>query len=145
MKEALPAVNNLAGDNCRHGRAFELAAIEWSVAGFAGGSGGAERPRVIRGKKREVSRLSGGDAALHAEDARGTSGEKFDEAHEFDSSGVDELIETERQPGFKSGDAERRFIEFDGFAGGFVRRVIGGDGVHGAVGQSCEQRIAVFA
>jgi hypothetical protein len=141
----LPAVNNFAGDDCGHWRAFELAAVEGSIAGFAGGIGGAESPGVIGGKKCEVGGLSGGDAAFHAKNARGPGGEKLDEAHEFDASGVDELIEAESERSFKSGDAEWSFIEFDGFAGGFVRRVIGGNGVHRAIGKTCEQCNAIFA
>ena len=59
-KNYLPTVNNFSGHDCCHWRAFEFASIEGSVARFAGGFGGAERPGVIRRKKRQVGRLSGG-------------------------------------------------------------------------------------
>ena len=42
----------------------------------------------------------------------------------------------------KPGDAERRAIELDFFARRLVRRVVGGDGIHGAVGEAFDAATA---
>ena len=138
------AIDDLAGYDCGYWGAAEGAAVEGGVARFAGGFGCVVRPGEIGRKNGDVRSAAHGDFSFDAQDARGAGGEKFDEAHEFDASGVDELIEAESERSFKSGDAEWSFIEFDGFAGGLVRRVIGGDSVNGAIGKTGEERIAIF-
>ena len=54
-------------------------------------------------------------------------------------------LSVERERGFEADDAEGRAIEFHIFAGGMMRGVVGGDGVHGAIGESGNQRGAVCA
>ena len=56
-----------------------------------------------------------------------------------------EFAERERERGFESDDAEGRAIEFHVFAGGMMRGVVGGDGVHGAVGEAGDERGAIGA
>ena len=58
-------------------------------------------------------------------------------------AGVNQF-ERQRQRRLEAGHAERRAIELHFLAGRFVRRVVGGDGVHVSVGQSFDQRGAVF-
>ena len=88
---------------------------------------------------------AGGDFSFDAEYARGAGGEKLHQAHQRNFPGVHEFAERERERGFKAGDAEGRAIEFHVFAGGMMRRVVGGDGVHAAVGDAGDQRVAIFA
>ena len=90
-RSSLSLEDDAAGDDGGHGRAAEGAAVEGSVARFAGRFGGAVRPFVIGRENGEVGRLAGGDFALDAENARGAGGEKFDEAHQRKFSGVHEL------------------------------------------------------
>ena len=85
----------------------------------------------------------GGDAPRAAQDARRPGGEEFDHAHEGEPAGVHQF-ERERQRRLESGDAERRAIELDVLAGRLVRRVVGGDGVDGSVGEAFDQRRAIL-
>ena len=62
-----------------------------------------------------------------------------------DSPGVDELLERKSERGFEAENAEGGAVELDVFEGGLVRRVIRGDGVHGAVGKTRNQCFAIFA
>jgi hypothetical protein len=49
---------------------------------------------------------------------------------------VHQLLESEANGSFESENAERRFVELYIFDRRFVRGVIGGDGVNGAVGEA---------
>src|SRR5258708_28434019 len=123
----LQFVDDSAGDDGGCRAAFEGAAVEGGVAGLAGGFGGAECPRAIERKNREVGGLAGSDGALEAEDARGADGEELNDTQERDAAGVHELFEGERQRGLEAGNAERRAVELDVFQRGFIGRVIGCD------------------
>jgi len=57
---------------------------------------------------------------------------------------VDQLFECQRKSRFETKNPEGRAIELHIFYRRLVRRVVGGDGIHGAVGESCEQRFAVL-
>ncbi len=56
-----------------------------------------------------------------------------------------QLLKRQADGGFKTENAEGRAIELDIFQGRFVRGVIGGDGVDGAVGEALNEGFAVFA
>ena len=53
------------------------------------------------------------------------------------------LRDRQCQRSFESGDAEGRALELDFFFVRGVRSVVGGDGVHGAVGQRDQNRFTV--
>src|SRR5713226_1541627 len=127
----LQFVDDSAGDDggCR-------AAVEGGIAGLAGGFGGAEGPRAIERKNREVGGLAGSDGALEAEDARGAGGKELDDTEERGVTGVHELFEGECQGGLETGNAERRAVELDVFQRWFMGRVISGDGLDRAVGKT---------
>jgi len=100
---------------------------------------------VRGGEYREVGGLAGGDFAFEAEDAGGTGSKQFDHSHKRDFPRVYELFEGECKGGFEAENAEGGAVELDVFEGGFVRRVIRGDGVDGAVGKTFDEGFAVFA
>src|SRR3984885_13152360 len=90
------AVDDAAGYDCCHGCATEFAVVEWGVARAASGVGGAECPFVIGRENRDVGgrvrrELSFDSVFADSEDARGSCGEKFHEAHEGNELGVDEF------------------------------------------------------
>jgi hypothetical protein len=68
-------INDAACDDGGDWSAAKFAAVEWSVARFAGGIGCAERPGVIEREKCEIGWLACGESALHAENARGAGRE----------------------------------------------------------------------
>ena len=94
---------------------------------------------MIRGEDREIGRLAGRDGSLSPENTRRAAGKKLDHAGERQASRVNEL-QGQRQSGLESGNAERRAIEFDFLRGRLMRRMIGGDRIHGSVGEPCDQR-----
>src|SRR5690349_19742543 len=104
-------IDDFPGDDGCYGAAFEGAPIERGIARLACGVGGAERPLTINGEDSQVGRLIGGDGALDAENTGRTRGEEFDQAHQCDAAGVNELLEREGQRRLKSGDAEGRAVE----------------------------------
>src|SRR5580693_8781723 len=93
----------------------------------------------------DVGRLAGGNFSFDAENSGGARGEKFDHAHERNLPGMNQFAEREGQRGFKADDAEGRAIEFNVLARGMMRRVVGSDGVHVAIGDAHNQRLAVVA
>src|SRR5229473_4200144 len=96
------------------------------------------RPLVIRWKNGEIGRLAGGDFAFEAEDPRRAGGEKFNQTHERETTGVDELLERERERGLEAEDSEGSAVELDVLERGLVRGMVGGDGVDGAIGETGE-------
>ena len=67
---ASTAVDDAACDDRRHRGAAEAAAIERSVARFAGRFRGAESPLVLRRENREIGGFAGRNFSLDAENAR---------------------------------------------------------------------------
>ena len=59
--------------------------------------------------------------------------------------GMHQLAQAQRQRRFEAGDAEGRAVEFNVLARGMMRSVVGGDRVDAAVGEACDQRVAVVA
>src|SRR5271170_6533904 len=141
----LAAEDDAAGDDGGHGRATEGAAVEWSVARFAGRVGGAVGPLMIGRENCDVGWFADGELSVHAKNAGGAGGEKLDEARERKFSRMDEFAQAERESRLESEDAEGRTVEFDVLARGMMRGVIGGDGVHAAVGEPGDQGVAIGA
>jgi len=141
----LVLVDDAAGDDGGDWAAFEVAGIEWGVAGFAGGLLHVVGPFVRGGENREVRGLAGGDFAFDTNDARGTAGKEFDHAHEGEVAGMNELLERESYGGLEAENAEGGAVELDVFEGGFVRSMVGGDGVDGAVGETGDEGFPIFA
>lgn len=138
-------VSKSTGDDGSNLAAFEGASVEGGVARFAGRLFYVVGPFVRGGKNREVGGLARGDFSFDAEDARGAASKQFDHAHERQAACVDELFERKSERGFEAEDSEGSAVELDVFECGFVRRVIRGNGVNGAVGKSFEESFAVFA
>src|SRR5580693_7788753 len=134
------AIDDLAGYDCGYWGAAEGTAVEGGVARFAGGFGCVVRPGEIGRKNGDVCSAAHGDFLFDAQDARGAGGEKLHQAWERNFSGMHEFAERESESGFESDDAEGRAIEFHVFAGGMMRGVVSGDGVHGAVGEASDER-----
>src|SRR5712692_5175458 len=111
----LQFVDDSAGDDGGCRAAFEGTPVEGGIAGLAGGFGGAEGPRAIERKNREVGGLAGSDGAFEAEDARGAGGKELDDTEERGATGVHELFEGEGQGGLETGNAERRAVVLDVF------------------------------
>src|SRR5258708_34798286 len=109
----LQFVDDSAGDDGGCRAAFEGAAVEGGIAGLAGGFGGAEGPRAIERKNREVGGRAGSDGAFGAEDARGTGGKELDETEGRGATGVHGLVEGEVQRGLETGKADRSSSETD--------------------------------
>ena len=92
-------------------------------------------------------RSAGSPAAMRArasQDARRPGGEQLDHAHRATASRRAPVPAPSAKRRLESGDAKGRAIEFDFLARRFVRRMVGGDGVHGAVGEPFDQRRAIF-
>src|SRR5215472_8945751 len=134
-----------AGHDGGHGRSAESVSVERRIAGLAGRVVDVVSPLLASGEDCEVGWLAGGEFTLDAKNAPGAGGEQFDHTHERDFFGVNELFESERDGGFKTENAERCAVEFDVLESGFVRSVVGGDNVHGAVDESCDHSFAIFA
>ena len=138
-------MDQFAGDYGGCGAAFEGAAIEGRVAGLAGGVLDVVGPGAVQRKNSEVGGSACYELAFFAQDSRWAGGEQFDHAHEAEFPGVDQLFERKGDGGFEAEDAEGGFVELDVLEGGLVGRVIGGNGVDGAVGETLEECFAVFA
>ena len=58
---------------------------------------------------------------------------------------MQELAQAQCESRFETGDSKGSAVEFDVLARRVMRRVVGGDGVHAAVGQAFDERGAIFA
>ena len=85
------------------------------------------------------------NVAFHSQDARWSCGEKLNQPRQRDTAGVEQLFERQRKRRFEARNSKRSAIEFHIFAGRMMRSVIGGNRINGAVGETFEQRFAIFA
>src|SRR5271157_2806392 len=117
--------------------AGELPAVERGVSGFGKGLGGVEGPLLFGIEEGDVGEVAAGEgtASAKTEAAGWASGEEFDDAGERDAFFAMQFGEGQGQRGFKSGDAEGSALELHLLFVGRVGGMIGGDGVHGAVGE----------
>jgi len=137
-------MNYFARHDGGHGSAAEGVPVKRRVARFARGVRDIVGPLLGGGENRDVGRLAGGESAFDAKDASRAGREELDHAHEWNLFCVYELFERERDGRFETENAEGRAVEFDVFESGLVRRVVGGDHVNRAVGDSGNECFAVL-
>ena len=92
----------------------------------------------------EVGGGAGEQAARQAERPARPCGQRLDDALEGDLAGQDEVGVDDGEGRLQADDAHRAPGQAAGFLLGAVGRVVGGDGVDGAVAQALDERLAVF-
>src|SRR5260370_13996059 len=109
--------------------------MEGRVFGFRARLGGIEGQLLLRIENGKVGKRAAdqGAAAAKIETASRSGGEEFDDARKRDALLAMHLGDRQRERSFKSGDAERRALEFHLLFVRGVRSVIGVDSVHRTV------------
>ena len=82
-------------------------------------------------------------SAFQAEDLRGIRRQQLDNPRQRQLEVLMQNGDGDRQRGFQAGDAEGGALELDLLLVEGVRRVVGGDGVDGAVDDALDQGIAI--
>src|ERR1700693_6232556 len=144
-RDSARSVNNLPAHNRRHYFSWKLPAIKRSVVRQRPRLGGLKRPALLGIEDSYVGEVAAHQrsAAAEIEYARWPSGKEFDDPRQRNILLAVKLGDGQRQRGFQSRDAKRGGLELDLLFVGRMRGVVGGNGVHGAVGQGDQNSLAV--
>src|ERR1700681_743033 len=138
LAPALPgSVHNPPTHNRRHDFPRKLRSTKRRILRARVRLGGVKRPAFLRIEDRDIGMAAANQrpASSQAEHPRRAGSEEFDNPVEWDLVSAMKVSDGETKSGFKAGDSESGALELNDL---FVRRVgcvIGGNRIHGAVGQ----------
>src|SRR5262245_59824404 len=138
-------MNEFSRHDGGHGSTMERVPVEWRVARFARRVVDVVGPLMRGGKNRDVGGQAGGEFAFDAKHTSRAGGEELDHAHERDFFCVYEMFQRERDGGFETENAEGSAVEFNILESRLVRRVVGGNHVNRAVGESADECFTILA